>query len=720
MMTKTPRRTVLFSVFLSAALFGAVDLSAQSGKKAKNPATGSTEGLKQSVVLEVGAEKFTVQQMADAFKKNANRGGRTFYDLPRDSALQFLNLYADYRLKVRAAIDAGVDKRPEIVKDLADQRMQLIAAPPPSTGYLIERKLVDPAVERIFARRADEIKVAVIFTRMNVDDPADTMRAYRRAVDMLDRLKAGADFGQMAVDSTDDPTTRGRRGSLGYITGGMILRSMEDAAYSLEPGKIYRDVIRVPSGYVVLKVEERVPRVKVRAAQILFEAPVDASATIDSTAVRSRAELAMKRVRTTEDFATVAREMSDDRTSGEQGGDLISFYTRSLGFESRDGKLDPVFEDALFALKQGEVSPVIRTRFGYHIIKNLETRTPSFEEEKETIRKVYKQHFLNDDRQAFVRSVIEKQGFKLDESVFIQLLEAVNSRRTAADTGWTRGISDGLRSRNLFSFHGRTVKVGDWVDSVETRHELRVTPLTREGIMNSIDFLLEPEALVEESRNLETEYPEFGALMQEFHDGLLIIKLEEELVWSKVRYDEEQGKAYFEQNKKNYMSPPKLALTEILLYKEEEVKRVYKEAQSGAPFDSLAAVYTQRQGYRDRKGHWDLATAKNKDIVRKVLELKPNVKAGDILEPFQYQSGWSLVRVDTVQGPRPMEYAEAKNDVTGDYMDYMQDQLKAKWIAELRSRINVKIDESTLKKVLNAAGAQGFRSPDDSESRGAR
>lgn len=690
-------RSVSLCLALLTTLFGSADLAAQTKKGSP---VGKNDGVGNSVVLEVGSEKFTVQQIADAFKKNANRGGKTFYELPRDSALQFLNLYADYRLKVHAAVDAGVENRPDVVKELQEQRMQLVAAPAPNTGYLIERRVVDPAVEAIFKRRADEVKIAVIYTKMNVTNPADTIRAYQRSYDMLDRLKKGADFAQMAVDSTDDPSTKVKRGELGYITGGMILRSMEDAAYNTSPGQIYPDIIRAPSGYVLLKVLDRSPRYTIHAAHILIEAPPGAVG-IDTNEARAKAEKALARIRAGEDFAKVAKEVSEDRVSGANGGDLISYYTRSLGFEAKQGKLEPEFEDALCALKDGQISDVVRTTVGYHIIKRIDSHKPTFDEEKDKIRSLYKNNFLPEDRQRYVSSILRKQGLKVNEGTFTQLMGAVDQKRTTADTMWAGGINAGLREREMFSFHGRTVTVGNWIDSVEMRHELRVTPLTSEGIRGSIEFLLEPEALVEESKALEKEYPDFAALMQEFHDGLLIIRLEEEKIWNKVKYDDEKGREYFEQHRDKYLTQPRLALTEIQLFKEDETKKIYSEAMAGTvPFDSLAARYTQRKNFREKAGHWELSTAKNKDIVRKVLEQKPNVKAGEILPPFPYQSGWSIIRVDTLEAPRRMTYEEAKSEVTGDYMDYRQEQLKDEWIGELRKKTSVKINDRALDKAL--------------------
>jgi peptidyl-prolyl cis-trans isomerase SurA len=692
---------LLTAVVLGLLAFGATELSAQSKKG--RPATGSSAG-RETVVLEVGREKFTAQQIADAFTKNTSRG-KSFFQLQRDSALDFVNIYANYRLKVQAAEDAGLAKRPEIIEELRNNRMQLAVPVPPASGYLIERKVVDPAVEQIFKRRGEELKVAVLFTSMKANDPADTLRAFQRTMDMFNKLKAGADFAKMAADSSNDPGTKAGGGSIGFITSGMVLRSLEDAAYETAAGKVYDGIIRVPSGFVLLKVLDRMPRYRARAAHILFEADTKDMANEKTQKQLAKARETLQKIRSGGDFAALARELSEDHTSGEQGGDLVSYYTRSLGFESRNGKLVPEFEDAMYKLEPGQVSDIVTTDYGFHIVKLIDKQKPKFEDEKELIRQLYKQRYLAEDRVTYVNKLLSEQGYWLNDAVVHQILGVVNQRATAADSMWAAPINVELRAKTLYNYRKNPVTVGAWIDSVETHQQLRAIPLSYEGIRSSTIALLEPVVLAEAAKNLESEYPEFASLMREFRDGILIFKLEEEMVWSKVNqgYDEAQGEVFFNRHRERYNTQPKLALTEIFLYKEDEVKPMLEKARSGiVPFDTLAAQNTQRQGYRERAGKWPMNSARNTDLVKQVLDRKPNAKAGDIIEPFAYQGGWSIVRVDQVEPVRPMTYEEARSEVQGDFMDERQKQLTKEWLDTLRVKYRVKINERALESLLAA------------------
>jgi peptidyl-prolyl cis-trans isomerase D len=97
---------------------------------------------------------------------------------------------------------------------------------------------------------------------------------------------------------------------------------------------------------------------KVRARHILFRIPPKAK-TSDIQAIQKRAEMVLELARKGEDFAELARKYSED-SSASKGGDL--------GYFSREDMVKP-FSDTAFSLEKGEISGLVRTRFGLHIIK---------------------------------------------------------------------------------------------------------------------------------------------------------------------------------------------------------------------------------------------------------------------------------------------------------------------------------------------------------------
>jgi peptidyl-prolyl cis-trans isomerase D len=115
-----------------------------------------------------------------------------------------------------------------------------------------------------------------------------------------------------------------------------------------------------------------------RASHILFKVPPGASDK-DSAAIEAKARQILKKAKSGEDFAALARRYSEDSTASA-GGDL--------GFFGR-GQMAKEFEDAAFSLPIGSVSDPVRTTFGFHIIKVVGEHPPhtvAFDEVKETIR----------------------------------------------------------------------------------------------------------------------------------------------------------------------------------------------------------------------------------------------------------------------------------------------------------------------------------------------
>ena len=120
-----------------------------------------------------------------------------------------------------------------------------------------------------------------------------------------------------------------------------------------------------------------------RASHILVALAPDADqASIE--AAEKKIQDALMRIEEGEEFAAVAREMSDDPGSSEAGGDL--------GFLERE-MMDPAFEDAAFSAEASQVAGPVRSRFGFHLIKVTEIKAaeaPSFDEQRESVLKAYR------------------------------------------------------------------------------------------------------------------------------------------------------------------------------------------------------------------------------------------------------------------------------------------------------------------------------------------
>ena len=144
-----------------------------------------------------------------------------------------------------------------------------------------------------------------------------------------------------------------------------------------------------------------------QAAHILIEVGGDVS---DEQA-KAKIDEIQKRLQGGEDFATLAKEFSQDPGSASEGGDL--------GYAGK-GVYDPAFEDALYALKQDEVSAPVRTEFGWHLIKLLGVQAPevpSFASMKEKLETDLKTQRVE---QRFVEATKQLEDSAFESSDLVQ------------------------------------------------------------------------------------------------------------------------------------------------------------------------------------------------------------------------------------------------------------------------------------------------------------
>lgn len=150
----------------------------------------------------------------------------------------------------------------------------------------------------------------------------------------------------------------------------------------------------------------------VRARHILIM--IDKSASEDAKGkAKEKAESILKRARAGEDFAKLASESSNDIVSKAKGGDL-GFFPK--------GRMAPEFEKAVFSLKPGEVSGIVETQFGFHIIK-VEEKKESILEPYEKIKDKVREKVFNDFKKArvdeFVKKAMEDAGVELNLDTFL-------------------------------------------------------------------------------------------------------------------------------------------------------------------------------------------------------------------------------------------------------------------------------------------------------------
>ncbi|RMG29831.1 MAG: molecular chaperone SurA [Gammaproteobacteria bacterium] len=233
-------------------------------------------------------------------------------------------------------------------------------------------KVTDQEVDNLLANRKawgmDATRYHLAHILVPVPDgasPEQVARAREKTERLVARLRAGADFAATAMAESAARTAL-QGGDLGWRRLEQLPERLAEQVRHMKPGDISPPV-RGPGGFHILHLlavrEGQAPRVlrQTHVRHILIKP----SPLLPPEKARRRAEQLRKRILNGEDFADLARAHSEDTLSAANGGDL--------GWVN-PGQMVPAFEEAMNRLAPGQVSPVVHTPYGYHIIQVLGRR----------------------------------------------------------------------------------------------------------------------------------------------------------------------------------------------------------------------------------------------------------------------------------------------------------------------------------------------------------
>jgi peptidyl-prolyl cis-trans isomerase SurA len=251
------------------------------------------------------------------------------------------------------------------------------------------------------ATAGEEYQLAHILLRAPEGASPEQLQKLRlRAEQALKRARAGENFAQLAAAFSDAPDALAG-GDLGWRPADRLPVLYADAAARLQAGEV-GEILRSSAGFHILKlVAKRGGKVNVavrqtRARHILIRS----SEVVSETEARRKLEIVRERIQHGADFAEQARLYSHDG-SAANGGDL--------GWLN-PGDTVPEFERAMDALKPGDLSAVVQSPFGMHLIQVLERRERDMSEERQRAiaRQAIRERKLDEAYQDWLRQLRDR------------------------------------------------------------------------------------------------------------------------------------------------------------------------------------------------------------------------------------------------------------------------------------------------------------------------
>ncbi|MFQ5608662.1 MAG: peptidylprolyl isomerase [Woeseiaceae bacterium] len=214
--------------------------------------------------------------------------------------------------------------------------------------------------------------------RLNLPDSAtadEVNETIRSADEIVARARDGADFSQLAARySASENALQG--GQLGWLEGEQVPTIFTEILAPLAKGDV-SDPFRTRNSLHIVKVNdmrgalERSEETQVHVRHIL----IMPNEIIDEETAKQRLEDAVEAIRNGEDFGEQAKLLSDDPSSANEGGEMPW---------AGPGTYVPEFQEEIDKLQPGEMSPVFRSRFGYHLAELLGRRVYDNTEERKT------------------------------------------------------------------------------------------------------------------------------------------------------------------------------------------------------------------------------------------------------------------------------------------------------------------------------------------------
>ncbi|MCK5169700.1 MAG: peptidylprolyl isomerase [Bacteroidales bacterium] len=626
-----------------------------------------SQELNNEVLLTIDDKEITkeeFQRIYDKNKTNLSTGEIT-------SVNEYLDLFINFKLKVNEAEKLGFDTTRSFMNEFEGYRKQL------ARPYLVDNMANEKVIKEAYERMQYEIRASHILIKLPYDAfPEDTLAAYKKAMDIRNRILMGQPFESVAKGSSDDPSVKNNGGDLGYFTVFQMIYPFENAVYNSEIGEISKPV-RTRFGYHIVKVlDKRKARGQVKVAHIMLTVPRGTTSEGEKQKKQIINEL-YHRVKQGDDFSELAKEYSDDKGSARNGGELPWFGA---------GRMVEEFEKASFKLKaNGEISQPVRTGFGWHIIKRIDRKEiPAFEDAvAEITRKVGKDQRADVARLSLINKLKLEYNFIEEKENIPVKYDTIENVFVLKQEYLVQGAS---LNKTLFSFLDKVYLEKDFVKFVDNKkNKKELKPYNYKVLYEEF---IENEILEVEETRLEEKYPDYKYLLKEYHDGMLLFEITDQKIWSKAVDDSVGLRNFYNDHKKSYM---------------------WDERWKGSLyFCSNEQIYNKVSKIVSKKSFGKGTT--NEDLLKQfnteeeVLKITTDIfeqGENEVIDYLVWNTKYININKQYVvhKGAKIASEVKEFNECKGLVISDFQDHLNNEWIKSLREKYNILVNNTVLSSI---------------------
>jgi peptidyl-prolyl cis-trans isomerase SurA len=630
----------------------------------------NTHSQPDPVIMTINGEPIKKSEFEYIYNKN--NGANV---LEKKDLNEYVDLFINFKLKVAEAKNQGYHTQKSYIDELEMYKTQL------SAPYMTDKENEELLIKEAYDRMKEDVDVSHILIKANW---TDTVAAYNKIWNIYEKLEKGEDFQRLAMEYSEC-NSASSGGHLGYITSFMTVYPFETMAFTTPTGKFSKP-FSSSFGYHIVKVHDRRKnRGSIRVAHILRRATDD-----NRTVVKSQMDSLHRVIKNGASFSEIAKEFSEDMQSKSRGGELGWVNT---------GRYPVIFEDAAFALQnQDEISPVIETPYGYHIIKLLEKKNLSAYED---LHDEIKNKIMRDERSArldnaYIEKLKEKHDFQAIPEALLPFYEIMQSQNENLISEIYSRMEDPLyilkgnvypQSNFIEYFHEEKVKLYNAQKAGNKNSSINTNLSPKEFVDQTFSQFAKKIVLNEEEKELEMMYPEYRNLLKEYSDGLLLFEISNNEIWNKASTDLKGLETFFEKNKENYTWDTPRFRGKIIYCSDINILKEVEKTIADCHPDSI-----------------DIQLRKNFNMDKTQVKIENGLYtpgANKAVDTYIFKTGnyadekFPVASCIGEMVDAPQSYKDIRGPVTADYQNYLEE----KWINELRKKYVVKIDEKVLKTV---------------------
>ena len=621
----------------------------------------------QEVLLKVNNDEVTTADFVRVYEKNL----ALINDAEENSPEQYLDLYIDYKLKVQEAYRKGLHNKASYKKEIASYRTQL------AKDYLNDVQVTDKLVEEAYNRTKNELRARHILVRVRPDAlPKDTLAAFTKLLEARKRIVAGEDFASIARKYSEDPSAKQNGGDLGWFKAFKMVYPFENAAYTTKVNEVSQP-FRTSFGYhIVQPTASRIAQGSVQVAHIMIALKQKDSSIIAEEKIKEVRALLAKGAA----FETLALNYSDDKNSAKKGGVLSAFEKGQLSSSK--------FENTAFDLnKVGDISEPFKTKFGWHILKLIKKNPVlSFEKMKPSLSK----RVTKDSRARVLSKELNtrlREQYKITQepeiiSYFTSVLPEVYDEKLNVFT------DDNALSKEALKVGDQVYTYKDIAQALEKKY--RKAPYVSRDyfVKREVENFVNNALITYHKLHLEEQDSDFGLLIKEYKEGLLLFDLLKTEIWDKAQKDSVGLNTFYVNNIERYKAPQTFTMRVFTTSQKKIASTYLKRNTQGENSNSVLSVL--------KKKHDSPIIVTLKDYVQEDLPMSGIVRIGD-KELLKEGENYVVYEVVSINEAMTNTLQNVRGQVMSDYQKFLEDT----FVNRLREDSNITVNETVLNKLIS-------------------